>query len=461
MVPERITQLLTAYVDGELSARKKRAVQRLLRKSPEARALLAKLQEDSSVVRLLPRVRTDRDFASQVLRTIQDRKLNVPRRAAAVAVPATRAPFPAWVGYAAAAAVLFVVFSGSYLFFANVNNPRTSPVANKKQPTTPESPSVNVAHNTPETIQAPRPPDEDRRPTPEVKKTPEQPKEPVKTPEPIRIADKDKGKTTPEKPKTPETPREPDVLTRPAPEKKFEVFKEVTNTRDTLSLGLWDLEKEQSRKKVRDEFEKEAAHRIELFLKSSPKSLEQIESAFKAQGVKLLVDQFAQTRMKAKTATHYVLFVEDVTPEEMTKILEAIGIEDKKAEAAKKGSGQFGQMFVLGMTNEDHEELRKLLGADPVKFGPPPKGPLGVDIRKPVSSKTASEVSDALSGKGVPRPGSGKPAAVPLTRQAIVVSYNPIRPPKSSKEVQQFLDSRAPRRPGTLQILLVLRANNG
>src|SRR5262249_17858253 len=152
-------------------------------------------------------------------------------------------------------------------------------------------------------------------------------------------------------------PEPVDVLTRPAPEKKLEVFKEVTNTRDTLSLALWDLEKEQSRMKVREEFGKEAAHRVELFLKSSPKSLEQIESAFKAQGVKLLVDQFAQTRIKAKVATHYVLFVEDVTPEEMTKILETIGIEDKKVEAAKKGSGQFGQMFVLGMTNEDHEEL--------------------------------------------------------------------------------------------------------
>lgn len=95
-----------------------------------------------------------------------------------------------------------------------------------------------------------------------------------------------------------------------------------------------------------------------------------------------------------------------------------------------------------------------------MKFGPPPKGPLGVDLRKPVSTKTGAEISNALSGKGVPRPGTGKPAGVPLTRQAIVVSYNPIRPPKSSKEVQQFLDNRAPKRAGTLQILLVLRAGN-
>jgi hypothetical protein len=450
MVPERISVLLTAYIDGELSSRKRRAVQRLLRKSPEARTLLAQLQEDSKVLRLLPRARSDKDFSAQVLRTISDRRLNVTRRA----VVAQRAPFPAWAGYAAAAAVLFLVFCGSYLYFYGINNPRgpATPIAKNG---TPAPSPVHVAQNNPGPIVAPKPPDDIARPTPpEPKKTPEEPK---KVPEDVKVVEN--PKTPPEAP-TPENPKPIPVEASPTPNPKFEIFKEVP-ARDTLKLALWELDKEQNRKQVQAELEKEAAHRLELMLKSSPKSLERIEAAFKAQGVKLLVDQFAQTRMKTQSPTHYVLFVEDVTPEEMTKILEAIGVEDKKAEAAKKGSGQFGRLFVLGMTNDDHEELRKLLGADPVKFGPPPKGPLGVDLRKPVSTKTASELSDALSGKGVPRPVAGKPAGVPLTRQAIVVSYNPVRPPKSSKEVQQFLENRSPKRAGTLQILLVLRANNG
>jgi hypothetical protein len=144
----------------------------------------------------------------------------------------------------------------------------------------------------------------------------------------------------------------------------------------------------------------------------------------------------------------------------MANVLGTIGANDRKAETRRKGSGLFNELFVLDMTNDDHKELCNLLGQDPVKFGPPPKGPLGVDLRKPISSGTASQVSDTLSGNGVPRPGAGKPA-LPMSRQAILVSYNPVRPPKTSREVQKFLDGRTQRRPGTLQILLVLRAKNG
>lgn len=455
MVPERISVLLTAYIDGELSSRKKRAVQRLLRKSPEARALLAQLQDDSKLLRLVPRPRLERDLSAQVLRSIGDRRLAINRRV----VVAQRAPFPAWIGYAAAAAVLFAVFSGSYLYFYAGNNAQNTAHNNGHKNRgngigpAPAYTSPLLANNdqgTGDPVEPPTPP-EPVRPTPE---------KPNLTPEKVAV---ETPKKAPEKPKaTPETPKNSseDVFTTRKLNPKFETFKEVTSVRDIVSLAMWEFEKEQSRKKVQSELEKDAAHRMELFFKS-PRALERIEAAFKAQGVRLLVDQLAQTRMKNQVPTNYVLFVEDITPDEMTKILETLGIEDKKLETAKKGSGQFGKMYLLGMTNEDHEELRNLLGADPVKFGPPPKGPLGVDIRKPVSSKTASEVSDALSGKGVPRPGAGKPAAVPLTRQAIVVSYNPVRPPKTSKEIQQFLDSRPAKRPGTLQILLVLRANNG
>jgi hypothetical protein len=45
-------------------------------------------------------------------------------------------------------------------------------------------------------------------------------------------------------------------------------------------------------------------------------------------------------------------------------------------------------------------------------------------------------------------------------RQALVLSYNPLRVrPSSSKEIKSFLDSRQDRRAGTLQILLVLRGS--
>src|SRR2546430_2493824 len=48
MLPERGRELLTAYVDGELSARQRRHVLRLLRHSAEARRLLQRLQGDAA-----------------------------------------------------------------------------------------------------------------------------------------------------------------------------------------------------------------------------------------------------------------------------------------------------------------------------------------------------------------------------------------------------------------------------
>src|SRR5437660_9884360 len=101
MLSEPLRQLLTAYVDGELSNRQRRAVQRLLRRSAEARTLLRQLQEDSARLRALPRQHLDDEFSSRVLRAVgRSRPQGRPRVAAA---PAS---FPMWSGFAAAAAVI-------------------------------------------------------------------------------------------------------------------------------------------------------------------------------------------------------------------------------------------------------------------------------------------------------------------------------------------------------------------
>ena len=115
MLPERCRELLTSYVDGELSARQRRHVVRLLRDSAEARALLQKLQSDSNALIHLPRVRPDRDLSAAVLHKIADGR-PLPIRPAR-RVPALRV-YPVWIGVAAAAAVLLAIGAASYCFFA-------------------------------------------------------------------------------------------------------------------------------------------------------------------------------------------------------------------------------------------------------------------------------------------------------------------------------------------------------
>src|SRR5258705_531710 len=81
MLPERDRQLLTAYVDGELTARQRRHVDRLLRRSGEARRLLQKLQAAPHALTALgdPPVAAPPplavDLAPAVLQTIADRGL--------------------------------------------------------------------------------------------------------------------------------------------------------------------------------------------------------------------------------------------------------------------------------------------------------------------------------------------------------------------------------------------------
>ena len=53
MIPEPICRLLTAYVNGELDARQKKDIQEILHRSPEAMALVQRLQKDAERLRAL------------------------------------------------------------------------------------------------------------------------------------------------------------------------------------------------------------------------------------------------------------------------------------------------------------------------------------------------------------------------------------------------------------------------
>jgi anti-sigma factor RsiW len=100
MLPELERQLLTAYVDGELSSRQSRQVLKLLHRSEEARTLLRELQENVRALRQLPRVYSHPALSDSVIQLIGSRRLKPQSRPT---VP-QRILLPAWSGYAAAAA---------------------------------------------------------------------------------------------------------------------------------------------------------------------------------------------------------------------------------------------------------------------------------------------------------------------------------------------------------------------
>jgi hypothetical protein len=316
-------------------------------------------------------------------------------------------PTPAWVRVAVAAAVLLVVGGVTYLAL------------------TPDSRNDGPAGGFAE-----------RRPSTE-KRLPDKPGSALVRKE---GAPDDGGEVVP-----PAKEPERDLIVD-LPDPKFEVFPEEPASKAAVVVSLRGLDLELSKRQLLSELGRDRAYRIEVGSPDGPAAVERLQAALKAQGVRLLIDQAALGRLARRLRTNYVLYAENVTPEEVERVLREVSREDK-ADPKKKGDGRLDRAVLNRLKPADHAELAKLLGTDLSRQEPRPKGPLGVDVRKPLAEQTAEQVRRALEGQGA-------------ERLAILLPYNPVRPrPASSKEVKVFLDGRRDLRPGTVQVLLVLRGS--
>jgi hypothetical protein len=448
MLLDRNRELLTAYVDGELTGRQRRHVARLLRRSAEARQLLQQLQEDARSLRHLPPPHLAIDLAGEVLRTIVERRLMPGQRRAAKLRVST-----SWVGplaaWATAAAVLLVLGAASYLYFAaSLAHSLKSDLVQKEPNAVP--PALVPEKPAPSAVakgQAPPAPS-NQRPSPKP--------------------DKPSVGQAPEIVKLPlEAPSKPSVEVNPAPSKdetvltdRLEMFR-LTEVQAALPvvLKVRELDREPVRKDLIGALRKDANFRLELPCQNGTKAFEHVQTVAKAMNLGLVIEKRAQDRLKMpKWKTNYVVYMENLTPEELAQFLQRIGVEDKKKAAHKPAEGQFDRLVLTRMTPEHHKELSTLMGVDPTASEPAPKGPLGTDLHKPLSDLTALQVGQTLAGQGgTPRPEAGKPAAKPPAHLALVLAYNPVRPYPGSVEIKRFLESRKSAKPGTLRVLLVLR----
>jgi hypothetical protein len=434
MLTEQDRELLSAAVDGELTGRQRKCLMRLLRRSHEARALLRGMQEDARQIRALPRTRPHEDLAPRVLSSLPERAPPPVRTGSAAEFSGRRT---SWAAAAVAAAVLLAAGFGSYHYFTNRDGSGQ-----------PEEPIANRGD-------LPVPRDADHQPAP------------APAPQGIHIARNETPRPAPDDPSVsqpaPTDPNpSPDELTEPrlgTPIREREIFPRAVDVKLDLSLQMRSLEGD----RLRAELKKDPAFRFELPCRESTRAFEQLRAAFRAHGVSLIVDQVAQARLKQpKLQTNFVLYAEDVTPAQMVTILNQLGQEDKKAEARKRGDGVFNSLVVNPMSSHDFKELAGLLRVDVKQLQTRPATPLGVDIKKPVSEGTANQVATTLAGQGgAARPEAGKANGKAPETLALAVPYNPVRPRPNSPEVKRFFDSRKPTRPGTIQVLLVLRDMNG
>ena len=434
MLTERQRELLAAYVDGPSSPRQRRHVERLLQRSAEARRLLQRLQSDSRELIQLPSPRLDRDLTPAILQKIAARQMTSMRRARKFA---SAHAYPVWVGFAAAAAVLFMVGAASYCTFAVFLGRPAAPSAlvqnqNNRPPLTPEV----------------KPPDEDRK---DVAKSTQ--RDPVDagnsdaTPQP-RVNELANAKPVDPKPTEIADKDEP-IFTSEG----MEMFAELKAVAPTLDLPatfkLRDLSQDAAHKKLVAELQKAAAVRIELPCPDGSRAFERLQAILKTHHVELTTDASAQRRLsKPLWKTNYVLYSEGMTATELALLLQQIGADKRP------GENPFDRLVVRRMTERDHKELSDLLGVDPVQMKPSKEsGTLGVDPRKPVADQTAGQVAAALAGQSR--------AGAKAEHTMLAMPYNPVRPRRDSVEVKRFLDERKPLRPGALQVLLVLRGPTG
>jgi hypothetical protein len=443
MLLDRYRQLLTAYVDGELSSRQRRHVVRLLHRSAEARQLLEQLQADARALRQLPSLPLPADLTGPVLQLITERNL-APRQPRIV-----KAASIVWFGplasWAVAAAVLLTIGVASYLYFVASLDQQAKTATAQTQPkccdSTPpsENPEPVIAHKNHEIAT-------------ETRKSPA-PTRDRRAVEPPKVVQKSNEESKPgsmEKPK-----QSPSLEKEAALADRLETY-HLERVPELLPVvvKLSDLDRLSARRKLITALSKANAYRLELPCSNGSKAFDRVQNAARTLHLGLLIDKQAQERLKLKWKISYALYLENITPEELTEFMRQVSLEDGKSAAGKPAEEQLDRLVLTRMSAANRKELSALLGIDPLATAPSAKGLLDADPRKGLTDATARQVGQSLAGQGgAARPESGKPAE----NIALVLAYNPVRPTPGSDEIKHFLDSRKPARPGTIRVLLVLR----
>jgi hypothetical protein len=422
-------ELLTGAVDGELDARQHRRLARLLETSTEARETLQRLRRDAAAIRDLPSRTCPVDLSGSVLDAISrlPRKTPQPRRPTPFPSQPSPVGVPAWYALALAASVLLVIGIASYVYFT-ISQPSGKGPSNSNQPDL-------AQNNTPQPTPQPDP-------TPEPIVPGEYKPAPGGNFDPGAIA-KLPGTPAPERePIIPETPTGP-IFTGPAGE-KFEL-KTIEPTAPTMHK-MQGLE----RARFLGDLGKAGAFRLELPSRDGAKVVERLQHVLKGQNIAVTVDALAAARLAkaAQWKSGYVLVLEDITPDELANLMEALAEADRKGEPKKANDPTStpvlpAKMVLSRLNRNDQRELNDHLGAELLFQTTKATGPLGIDPTRPLSDQTAEEIERRLSGK--------------VTRPALLLAYGVPKQVTPSVEVKKYLETRKPGRPGAIQVMLVVR----
>jgi hypothetical protein len=434
MLPDRYSELLTAYVDGELSPRQQKVVQDLLHRSAEARAFCRQLQADADLLRGLPPRKLGADFSQQVVEAIGQTS-----RPAMRPPPGARrvVPWPAWSGWAAAAAILLAVGVLSYLAFPLFSGDRRpAQVVVRPETNRPETPPRDGAP-----LEAFPGQDDDQTDDEAIQKD-----GPAKRPPRERHV-------APVRPTGPPRDamarRRRDAWERPGPD-SFLTFggdaklPPLASPNLSLMLPLQTLADKPKADRLRMKLYTGPAFHIDLLCRDTAQGLRDVQAAFEAFGLRVLIDRQAEARLKnPRLPTKYALYLENVTPDELIALFGQLARGERQKATLKKAE-QFGIFSIYVMSNSARDQINRFLrAAEPSK--------------RPAKAKG--------KGKGKPRAAAKTSAGPARSRLVLILAYQEnnspvVANPRLSQEVKRFLANRPSRRPGTLQVVLVLSRDN-
>src|SRR5262249_36090729 len=135
-------------------------------------------------------------------------------------------------------------------------------------------------------------------------------------------------------------------------------------------FALRDLGKDGLHSRLEQEFRSDPGWHLAVASDNPSRTVGRLETALRKQGVHLHIDPRAPASLKEKLpGTTYVVYAENLRPEELTAILHQVGHTDA------------GSALLNPMSGQDRDRLAKMLGV-PVARLEPLKGP-PIPLRNP------------------------------------------------------------------------------
>ncbi|MBI3823846.1 MAG: hypothetical protein HY289_14350, partial [Planctomycetes bacterium] len=312
MLSEKDTELLTAFVDGELAPLQREEAMRLLNQSSEARTLLRDLQENAHRVKQLPPRKVEPGLVEEILQAIAEHK--------AQPKPATRGTRRRWLPYVAAslaASLLIAVFG--LIFWKTMNHPDVI------------KDDTGIAKN-----------ENDKKPDPQP-------------------------------PVLPPT-RKPNPALGPLVDGAFSGFAKAIPVDPPFASAFRDLQTGKTTGQFAHavDREKDKLVHLDISVESNPKAIERLREVLQNHKIDLVVDPGAVKPIEDKKV-EYIVYADNLTSDELTRMMAKLGekVVVGKGNTEIKVPSPYQKVTVKPVAKDEKQKLASMLGVEPEAVIPP------------------------------------------------------------------------------------------